>query len=66
MQRRGRLLVSGRTVHANINCYRTVSSHIRMVFGLDVLTKHRGSTLEVKPRRVPLSLRDCIACPLTY
>jgi hypothetical protein len=37
----GRLLVSGRTVHANLNCYRTVNSRFRAVFGLVVFTKNR-------------------------
>jgi hypothetical protein len=37
----GRSLVSGRTVHANLNGYRTVNSRFRAVFGLGVFTKNR-------------------------
>ena len=37
----GRSLVSGRTVHANLNCYRTVNSRFRAVFGLGVFTNNQ-------------------------
>ena len=37
----GRSLVSGLTVHANLNCYRTVNSRFRAVFGLGVFTRKR-------------------------
>jgi hypothetical protein len=37
----GRSLVSGRTVQTNLNCYRTVNSRFRAVFGIGVFTKIR-------------------------
>jgi hypothetical protein len=37
----GRSSVSRRTVHANLNYYRTVNSRFQAVFGLGVFTKNR-------------------------
>ena len=59
----GRSLISGRTVHANLNHYSMVSFSFATAFGHGFSFNKRWHTLPVSPRRLPLSVPGCIACP---